>query len=217
MTPLSDDLRRRLIEARQAGAGSVEVSERFRVSRRTVARLYGQFERSGELRPKQIGGYRRSRLEKHGRMIAHWISRKSDISVAELKERCLTDLGMTMGINALWHQLLRLGLSFKKMTRAAEQDRPDVAAARKLWRHEQPEWDCRRRVFIDETDLVHAGTTHQCTVGIQPTKIRTVTAQPRFAHPRTRYQKPPGPCPLPPNGGLPNPPRLLPRGWYFIL
>ena len=53
MRPLSEDLRRRIIEARQAGAGSVEVSARFRVSRRTVARLYGQFERSGEVRPSR--------------------------------------------------------------------------------------------------------------------------------------------------------------------
>jgi transposase len=113
MTPLSQDLRRRIIEARQAGAGSVEVSERFRVSRRTVARLYKQFEGSGDLRPKQIGGYRRSRLEKHGRTIGRWISRKADISLAELKERCLADLGITIGINALWHQLHRLGLSSK--------------------------------------------------------------------------------------------------------
>ena len=59
MRPLSEDLRRRIVEARQAGAGSVEVSERFRVSRRTVARLFGQYERTGELSPKQIGGYRR--------------------------------------------------------------------------------------------------------------------------------------------------------------
>ena len=69
MRPLSEDLRRRIIEARQAGAGSVEVSERFRVSRRTVARLQKQFASTGELRPKQIGGYRRARLAAHGRTI----------------------------------------------------------------------------------------------------------------------------------------------------
>ncbi|MEO6569339.1 MAG: IS630 family transposase [Opitutaceae bacterium] len=41
----------------------------------------------------------------------------------------------------------------KKTTRAAEQDRPDVAAARALWRQRQPEWDSARLVFIDETAL----------------------------------------------------------------
>jgi transposase len=114
MRPLSEDLRRRIVEARQAGAGSVEVSERFRVSRQTVARLFGQFERTGGLAPKQIGGYRRSRLAPHSRTIDRWISRKADISLVELRERCLTELGLTIGVNALWHQLRRMGLSSKK-------------------------------------------------------------------------------------------------------
>ena len=114
MRPLSEDLRRRIIEARQAGAGSVEVSQRFRVSRRTVARLYKQYERSGHLRPKQIGGYRRSRLEKHGRTLQRWIGQKADMTLAEMKERCLQQFGIRIGINALWHRLDRLGLSYKK-------------------------------------------------------------------------------------------------------
>jgi transposase len=41
----------------------------------------------------------------------------------------------------------------KKTTRAAEQDRPDVKAARILWRERQPSWDAHRLVFIDETGL----------------------------------------------------------------
>ena len=114
MRPLSEDLRRRIVEARQAGSGSVEVSEHFRISRRTVARLFSQYERSGELRPKQIGGYRRSRLQKHGRTLSRWIEKQSDITLAELCERCRQELGLMIGINALWHQLRKLGLSFKK-------------------------------------------------------------------------------------------------------
>jgi transposase len=114
MRPLSEDLRRRILEARQAGTGSVEVSERFRVSRRTVARLFAQYEQLGHLRPKQIGGYRRSRLEKHGRNLGRWINRQPDISLAELRERCRAELGVAIGLNALWHQLRKLGLSYKK-------------------------------------------------------------------------------------------------------
>jgi transposase len=114
MRPLSEDLRRRIIEARQAGAGSVEVSERFRVSRRSVARLFGQYERSGELRPKKIGGYRRSRLQRHSKTLSRWLEKQADITLVELCERCRKELGVTIGINALWHQLRKLGLSFKK-------------------------------------------------------------------------------------------------------
>lgn len=36
---------------------------------------------------------------------------------------------------------------------AAEQERPDVKAARELWRSLQGQWDIRRLVFIDETGL----------------------------------------------------------------
>jgi transposase len=51
--------------------------------------------------------------------------------------------------------------------RAAEQDRPDVKAARKRWRKEQPAWDARRLVFIDETGLNTLMARHygRCPVG----------------------------------------------------
>jgi transposase len=37
------------------------------------------------------------------------------------------------------------------VTRAAEQDRPDVAARRQQWQAEQASWDIDRLVFLDET------------------------------------------------------------------
>jgi transposase len=39
----------------------------------------------------------------------------------------------------------------KKSVRAAEQDRPDVVAARTVWADNQPKFDPNRLVFIDET------------------------------------------------------------------
>src|SRR6202171_2543409 len=39
----------------------------------------------------------------------------------------------------------------KNSVRAAEQDRPDVAAARMAWADDQPKLDPDRLVFIDET------------------------------------------------------------------
>ena len=43
------------------------------------------------------------------------------------------------------------GFRLKKSLHAAEQDRPDVAAARKALRKEQPTLDPKKLVFIDET------------------------------------------------------------------
>jgi hypothetical protein len=43
------------------------------------------------------------------------------------------------------------GLSFKKTSRAAEQDRPDVARKRRRWKAHQNKIDAARLVFVDET------------------------------------------------------------------
>jgi DDE superfamily endonuclease len=43
------------------------------------------------------------------------------------------------------------GCHLKKTLHAAEQDRPDVAARRRIWRAAQPFVDADKLVFIDET------------------------------------------------------------------
>ncbi|MFD2580624.1 hypothetical protein ACFSTD_22720 [Novosphingobium colocasiae] len=45
----------------------------------------------------------------------------------------------------------RLGLRLKKTIFATEQDRPDVALARRLWQTAQAGFDFTRLVFVDET------------------------------------------------------------------
>jgi hypothetical protein len=42
-------------------------------------------------------------------------------------------------------------LNRRDSRRAAEQDRPDVAAARTAWLEDQPKLNAERLVFIDET------------------------------------------------------------------
>ena len=114
MRPLSQDLRQRIIAARERGAGTGEVCRRFGVSRKSVERFWKQHRLTGECRPKQIGGYRRSRLEKHDRTLRRWIGAQADLTLSELQKRCLEDLKVSIGITALWHRLEQLGLSYKK-------------------------------------------------------------------------------------------------------
>ena len=114
MRPLSQDLRQRIIAAREHGAGTGEVCRRFGVSRKSVERFWKQHSLTGACRPKQIGGYRRSRLEKHDRTLRRWIAGQPDLTLAELRKRCREQLKVAIGTTALWHRLERLGLSYKK-------------------------------------------------------------------------------------------------------
>ena len=114
MRPLSEDLRQRIIAAREKGAGTGEVCQRFGVSRKSVQRFWKQHRLTGHCRPKQIGGYRRSRLRPHERTLRRWIAAQADLTLAELQQRCGEQLGVKIGITALWHRIDRLGSSYKK-------------------------------------------------------------------------------------------------------
>ena len=114
MRPLSEDLRQRIIQARADGAGTGEVCQRFDVSRKSVERFWNQQQTSGHCRPKQIGGYRISRLKQHEKRLRRWIAERADLTLVELQQRCQKDLEVKIGLTALWHRLDRLGLSYKK-------------------------------------------------------------------------------------------------------
>lgn len=114
MRPLSDDLRRRVVEARAKGEGTGEVSRRFGVSRKSVERYWNQYRATGHWRPKQIGGYRVSRLKQHEKRLRRWIAEQADLTLVELQQRCQKELKVRIGLTALWHRLDRMGLSYKK-------------------------------------------------------------------------------------------------------
>jgi transposase len=114
MRPLSQDLRGRIIAAREGGEGTGEVCKRFGVSRKSVERFWNQHRLTGKCQPKKIGGYRRSRLEKHDRTLRRWIARQPDLTLSELQQRCLEQLKVSISMTPLWHRLERLGLSYKK-------------------------------------------------------------------------------------------------------
>ena len=114
MRPLSQDLRRRIIAAREGGQGTGEVCQRFGVSRKSVERFWKQHCLTDTCQPKKIGGYRRSRLETHDRTLRRWIVAQADLTLCELQKRCLEHLNVSIGLTALWHRLEQLGLSYKK-------------------------------------------------------------------------------------------------------
>jgi transposase len=119
MRPLSQDLRQRIVQAREKGEGVGEVCRRFGVSRSSVERFWKEHRQTGRCQPKKIGGYRRSRLEKHDRLLRRWFTEQMDMTLRQLQQRCQDRLQIHVGLNALWQRVDRLGLSYKKTTRAA--------------------------------------------------------------------------------------------------
>ena len=114
MRTYSRDLRERIVAARERGQSAQEIARLFKVSKRSVERYWKQYSSTGSLEPKQRGGYRRSRLEKHDETLRRWIRQEADLTLAQLQERVRRDLKVRLGITALWHRLERLGLSYKK-------------------------------------------------------------------------------------------------------
>ena len=114
MRTYSCDLRERIVAAREQGHSTAEVVRLFRVSKASVERYWSQYQRTGKVEPRQRGGYRHSCLEGHDGRLRAWIGEKKDLTLAELRERILRDLGIKVGNTALWHRLERLGLSYKK-------------------------------------------------------------------------------------------------------
>ena len=115
MQTYSCDLRERIVAAREQGHSTAEVVRLFRVSKASVERYWSQYQRTGKVEPRQRGGYRHSCLEGHDGRLRAWIGEKKDLTLAELRERILHDLGIKVGNTALWHRLERLGLSYKKI------------------------------------------------------------------------------------------------------
>ena len=116
-------LRERIVAARSDGHSAEEISQWFKVSKRSVERFWKSYLETGSVEPKQRGGYRRSRLEGHDDILGQWIAKQPDLTLHEIQQRCLEDLNIRIGINALWQRLDKLDLSFKKNA-ARQRTRP---------------------------------------------------------------------------------------------
>src|SRR5205085_413760 len=89
-------------------------------------------------------------------MVAHLpalterVATQPDATLTELRGWLLAECGISVGLVTVWRALKRArGDAKKKQVRAAEQDRPDVAAARAAWRAMQRSLDPAKLVIMD--------------------------------------------------------------------
>jgi Transposase. len=113
MQAYSQDLRERVLRALDRGDRPTEIARRFEVSRIWVYQVRHRVQATGERSSLRIGGYRRSRLADSEPVLRSWIAAEPDLTLTELQRR-LAEQGVAIKIGALWHQLDKWNLTFKK-------------------------------------------------------------------------------------------------------
>jgi transposase len=113
MQAYSQDLRERVLRALDRGDRPTEIARRFEVSRVWVYQVRDRLQETGQRESFQIGGHRRSRLADLEPALRGWIALEPDLTLTQLQER-LGQRGVEIKIGALWHQLNRWKLTFKK-------------------------------------------------------------------------------------------------------
>jgi transposase len=113
MQSYSQDLRDRVLRALARGEGPSAIARRFEVSRFYVYQVRDREQETGVRTSFQIGGHRRSRLEEAEPTLRGWIAAAPGLTLEELQER-LAARGIAIKIGALWHQLNKWNLTFKK-------------------------------------------------------------------------------------------------------
>jgi transposase len=113
MAAYSQDLRDRVLDALEREERPTDIAARYEVSRRWVYQVRDRFKKQGLRGSLQIGGYRRSRVAPMEQTLRSWIKEQADLTLAQLCER-LAHEGIQITASALWQQLDKWGLSFKK-------------------------------------------------------------------------------------------------------
>ncbi len=127
--PYSDDLRRKFLEAYEAGAGSLsKLAKQFRVSLQYGKKIRGQLKRTGRKeRVEQSRHGAASRVTEAARAsLRQWLVEQPDLTEAELRER-LAAIGVGVSKSRVGQLLRQMGLRRKK-----NRSTPRSATARRI-------------------------------------------------------------------------------------
>ena len=112
--PLSVDLRERVVAAVDGGLSRRKAAERFGVSISSAIRWTALVRRTGDVRPRRVGGDKRSkRIEAYAPVILAAVDKKADITLAELRD-LLAQQGVAVAISTLWRFFARRKITLKK-------------------------------------------------------------------------------------------------------
>lgn len=157
MQPLSNDLRKRILDAVDQREGSRrELARRFSVNPSTITRLLQLRRQTGSFEPRPHGGGVEPTLDDDalGRLRA-LVEETPDATLEDLKRR----LGVSGSRMIICRALQKLGLPLKKKSKhASERDTPEVQRKRREFREGIGPIEPKRLVFVDETGVTTAMT-----------------------------------------------------------
>jgi transposase len=157
MKPLSNDLRKRILDAVDNREGSRRrLAARFRVNVSTITRLLQLRRQTGSSQPRPHGGGVAPTLDHDAlERLRKLVEEAPDATLETLKQR----LGVSGSRMLICRALQKLGLPLKKKSpHAAERDTPEVRTKRRSFRREVVPIEPGRLVFVDETGVTTAMT-----------------------------------------------------------
>lgn len=114
----SQDLRDRVIDATLKDKLSARAAAvRFGIGVATAIVWVRRARETGMRAARPRGQPKGSKLDTHREVILGWIAAKDDITIAEIREKLVAELGATAGVGTVWSFLNRCGLTFKKRPR----------------------------------------------------------------------------------------------------
>jgi transposase len=174
MQPLSNDLRRRILDAVDNREGSRrKLAARFKVNTSTITKLLRLRREAGSLEPRpHAGGVAPTPDRDAPQRLRELVEETPDATLEALRRR----MGVSGSRMIICRALQKLGLPLKKESpHASERDTPEVQEERRELAEEVESIEPRRLVFVDETGVTTAMTP---AYGRAPAGERVEAAEP---------------------------------------
>jgi len=126
----SKDLRERVVAIVEEGDSAREAARLLNVGASTAIRWIERWTTTGSVEAKPGTGHSRSPLNKHEQWLLDLVAAEPDLTLDDIRLRLSGAKKLKVGTSSIWRFYDRHEITFKKTLHAAEQDRPDVAAAR---------------------------------------------------------------------------------------
>jgi len=111
--PYSQDLRERVIGFMALGGSARAAAVRFNVSVISAARWAQRWRAEGHVRPRAMGGDRRSRLSEHRARVLQLVAQQPDLTLQEIRS-ALAAWGVIVGLSTIHRFLGAQNLTLKK-------------------------------------------------------------------------------------------------------